>query len=61
MAKYRLRTNIRTHLPFALMGLVPKSKKDCGAHEWYKTADDLYLCYHCAVGVRHTRPPEWDQ
>jgi len=59
MAKYRMRTRLRTTLPFALIGLVPKGKKDCGAHEYYKSAEGLYLCYHCTVGVGHERPLDW--
>jgi hypothetical protein len=56
MAKYRLRTRIRQLLPFALMGLAPKGNKDCGDHDWYRSTDETYLCYHCVVGVRHDRP-----
>ncbi|GLW33651.1 hypothetical protein Areg01_65890 [Actinoplanes regularis] len=59
MAKYRLRTNIRKHVPFFMIDLFPKGKKDCGDHEWYRSAEDLYLCYHCEVGVRHDEPTDW--
>ena len=59
MAKYRLRTRIRKLLPFALIGLMPKGKKDCGDHEWYRSTNDTYHCYHCAVGIRHGRPENW--
>jgi hypothetical protein len=59
VAKYRTRTKIRQHLPFVLIGLLPKGKKDCGDHEWYRSADDIYLCYHCVVGIRHGRPDSW--
>lgn len=56
MARYRLRTRIRRLLPFALIGLLPKGKKDCGDHEWYRSTHELYLCYHCVVGIRRDRP-----
>ena len=56
MARYRRRTRLRELLPFALTGLVPKGTKDCGAHEWYRSSEDTYLCYHCVVGVRHGGP-----
>jgi hypothetical protein len=50
--KYRWRTALRAHLPWALTGLVPKGSNDCGNHEWYREDDDLALCYHCEVGER---------
>ena len=56
MAKYRLRTRIRKLLPFALIGLAPKGKKDCGDHDWYRHTKDTWHCYHCVVGVRHDTP-----
>jgi hypothetical protein len=52
MPRYRWRTRLRTHLPFALLNLAPKGKKDCGAHEWYRSEEDLHLCYHCTAGHR---------
>src|SRR6185295_2595858 len=57
VARYRLRTRIRQLLPFALIGLAPKGKTDCGDHEWYRSTDEVYRCYHCIVGIRHD-PPE---
>jgi hypothetical protein len=42
-----------------MIDLFPKGKKDCGDHEWYKSAENLYLCYHCEVGVRHDEPTDW--
>jgi len=56
MARYRWRTRIRRLLPFALMRLAPKGARDCGDHEWYRSTDETYLCYHCVVGVRHGGP-----
>ncbi|MCY1138273.1 hypothetical protein OWR29_09710 [Actinoplanes sp. Pm04-4] len=52
MKMYRFRTRLRTLLPFALIGLVPKGRRDCGDHEWYRQEGDVYRCYHCAAGVR---------
>lgn len=56
--KYRYRTALREHLPESLAALVPKGSKDCGNHEWYKSAEQTWRCYHCEVGVTHTVP--WD-
>jgi len=56
VGKYRLRTRIRRLLPFALIGLVRKGKQDCGDHEWYRSTDEIYRCYHCVAGIRRGRP-----
>jgi hypothetical protein len=56
MGRYRMRTRLRRVLPFALIGLFPKGKKDCGEHEWYRSEGDTYLCYHCVVGIHQGRP-----
>lgn len=56
VGRYRFRTRIRRLLPAALIGLSPKGSRDCGDHEWYRSADGLYLCYHCAAGVRRVSP-----
>ncbi|BFU43918.1 hypothetical protein [Krasilnikovia sp. MM14-A1004] len=59
MGKYRLRTNLRSRLPAWCLAFLPKGGRDCGEHEWYKSADNEYHCYHCRVGVRTTRPDHW--
>jgi hypothetical protein len=58
--KYRWRTWLRRQLPWWLidLGVAPKGKHDCGAHEWYREDDELALCYHCEVGERHLSPGE---
>ena len=45
-----MRTRLRRHLPFRLQFLAPKGHSDCGCHDWYKSEDCLYLCYHCDYG-----------
>ena len=49
MAKYRWRTRLRVILPFWCMALVPKGRQDCGAHEWYRSDETRYRCYHCTA------------
>jgi len=50
--KYRIRTFLRGNLPGQLSDLFPKGRRDCGAHEWYRSSDALDRCYHCTVGER---------
>ena len=54
--KFRLRTRVRSKLPYFLLRvrIAAKPNKDCGRHEWYKHAEDDYRCYHCEVGRRAT-------
>jgi hypothetical protein len=57
--KYRLRTAARESLPESLAALIPKGSRDCGNHEWYKSSDQTWRCYHCKPGVTHEVP--WDE
>jgi hypothetical protein len=41
---------LRRHLPWSLLWISPKGRRDCGWHEWYKRDDETWLCYHCEVG-----------
>lgn len=50
--RYRFRTWLRGHAPGPLWRLFPKGRADCGAHEWYRSAEALDRCYHCEVGER---------
>jgi hypothetical protein len=50
--RYRWRTALRRRLPYALIGLSPKGRRDCGYHQWYKSTEDTDHCYHCEVGER---------
>ena len=54
--KYRLRTWLRRHLPYALLWTAPKGKRDCANHEWYRSDEQVDHCYHCEVGVRPHQP-----
>lgn len=59
--RYRWRTWIRGHVPWALVSLFPRGSKDCGEHEWFRVAADTDWCLHCEVGERkhqHT-PIDW--
>ena len=56
--RYRWRTSMRRHLPWIVMPLFPKGRKDCGNHEWALSDEDTYLCYHCSVGIRPPTPEE---
>ncbi len=55
-ARYRFRTWLRGLLPSALARLVPKGRRDCGAHEWYRAGRDVWRCYHCEPGITHVSP-----
>ena len=51
---YRLKTWLRSHIPWLLINLGIASKgRDCeqagGSHEWYNMDDKLSACYHCEV------------
>lgn len=52
--KYRLRTALRRHLPYRLTWLAPKGR-DCGDHDWYRSEEETWRCYHCTV-VTHEMP-----
>lgn len=56
--KYRYRTTLREVLPERLAALIPKGSKDCGDHEWYKSEEKTWRCYHCEPGLTHVVP--WD-
>lgn len=56
--RYRIRTELRGMLR-RLGVLVPKGRRDCGNHEWYRSSDEIDRCYHCDVGVR-PHPPKPD-
>jgi len=51
-ARYRWRTRLRRHLPWSLMWIAHKGRRDCGWHEWYKHDDETWHCYHCVAGVK---------
>lgn len=53
---YRLRTWLRGRLPVALARLVPKGRRDCGAHEWYRANEGTWRCYHCEPGISAVSP-----
>lgn len=57
--KYRHRTALREVLPAPLAALISKGRRDCGAHEWYKAAEQTWRCYHCEPGL--TRKVPWDE
>ena len=50
--RYRWRTWLRPHLPYALLWLAPQGRQDCGAHEPYNHDDAVDRCYHCEPGER---------
>ncbi|BEL06471.1 hypothetical protein Q0Z83_046620 [Actinoplanes sichuanensis] len=52
--RFRWRTRIRRHLPWALInrGVADKGATDCGNHEWYRATEQVEHCYHCSVGHR---------
>jgi hypothetical protein len=58
MARCRLRTWLRGHLPGPFSRLFPKGRRDCGAHEWYRSTQEVDRCYHCTVGERPHEPIE---
>lgn len=60
MGRYRWRTTLRSTLPAWCMTLLPKGQHDCGDHDWYKSAENLYHCYHCRPGTR-TSPSDGRQ
>jgi hypothetical protein len=50
--RYRWRTWMRGHVPWALVGLFPKGSRDCGRHHWHNHDNVTDHCYHCVVGTR---------
>ncbi len=54
--KYRVRTWLRGRLPAALARHVPKGRHDCGNHEWYRSAEQTWRCYHCEPAVSRSSP-----
>ncbi len=58
-ARYRYRTRLRENLPERLAALIPKGRDDCGEHEWYKSEEQTWRCYHCEPGITHEVP--WDE
>lgn len=54
--RYRARTWLRGRLPAALVGLIPKGRHDCGAHEWYRADERTWRCYHCEPGMATSSP-----
>lgn len=54
--RYRWRTWLRGVLPYGLALRIPKGRADCGAHEWYRSDEHTWCCYHCEVGVTHVSP-----
>lgn len=50
--RYRWRTWMRGHVPWALVDLFPKGLHDCGQHHWHNFDGVSDHCYHCAVGMR---------
>ena len=54
--KYRNRTALRERIPEPLATLIPKGRRDCRDHEWYKASEQTWRCYHCEVGITHTVP-----
>jgi hypothetical protein len=54
--RYRLRTWLRGRLPGALADLVPKGRRDCGAHEWYRADEQTWRCYHCQPAIARSSP-----
>jgi hypothetical protein len=53
--RYRWRTWMRGHVPWALVDFFPQGLKDCGQHEWHAYDKATDRCYHCVVGVRPRR------
>ncbi|HEX3392246.1 MAG TPA: hypothetical protein VHS55_06760 [Solirubrobacteraceae bacterium] len=55
--RYRARAWLRRGLPGALASLVPKGRRDCGAHEWYRADEYTWRCYYCEPAV--VASPPW--
>ena len=43
-------------MPGVLAELLPKGRRDCGAHEWYRANQDTWRCYHCQPAVTQSSP-----
>ena len=54
--RYRARTWLRGRLPAALADRVPKGRRDCGAHEWYRADEQAWRCYHCEPAIASSSP-----
>ncbi len=55
-SRYRWRTWLRGRAPTSLTEVLPKGERDCGAHEWYRSDETTWRCYHCEPGVTHVSP-----
>lgn len=42
----------RLPTPLVRLGVARKPRKDCGAHEWYRSTEHEDRCYHCQPGLR---------
>lgn len=56
MSRYRIRTRLRGSAPGPLARFVPKGGHDCGDHEWYRSDEHTWRCYHCEVGRTSEMP-----
>jgi hypothetical protein len=58
--RYRWRTWIRGHVPWAMVDWFPQGLNDCGQHRWHAYDEDTDRCCHCVVGVRPRQlfPPQ---
>lgn len=59
--RYRLRTWVRGRLPGVLVGVVPKGRHDCGAHQWYRADAGTWRCYHCRPAIATSSPWTWEE
>ncbi len=55
--RYRWRTWLRSRFPYWLSDRIPKGARDCGKHEWYRSDEEYFRCYHCEVGVQRAGEP----
>lgn len=35
---------------------MPKGRRDCGAHEWYRADEQTWRCYHCEPAIARSSP-----
>jgi hypothetical protein len=55
--RYRLRTQLRFYAPRWFAALIPVGS-DCGSHEWYPAAREIWACYHCRTLALMVDPDE---
>ena len=53
---YRIFTWLRKKTPWVISERIPKGRRDCGHHRWYRSDDGTWRCYDCEPGISYGLP-----